>query len=190
MNSFIEHLNRSGIFDAAIAAAAVITVYLIVRVIFLTAKKLPRKSIPEEIFRALLAGYIAALLVILEVPKETWQPLLSGEMSWTELRRLGTITHNGWIWQFVFTGRRGVLGGLLENVVLFVPYGFLLPMIWRELKWWQVWLICLTTTCSLERLQPLVGRTGDLDDVITNFIGGVIGCAIAKFVLKIINSRN
>ena len=189
---FIFVLNSYGVFKAAIAAAIVIAVYIMIRVIFLKVKKLPRKPISEEIFRALLAGYIAALIMMVWFPWDELRFIRSGQIkNWAELIQLGHYTNNMWIWQFLFEGRRD---GLIEfelaaNVALFVPLGFLIPMIWQKLKWWQVDLICLGTTCVVELAQPLVARTGDLDDVITNFLGGVIGCAIAKFVLKIINSR-
>lgn len=192
MLNLLYLLKSHRVFEAAIAAAIVIMIYTAARVIFLKAKKLPRKPMNEEICRALLAGYFAALVMMVWFPWDELRFIRSGMIkSWADLIEIGDYTNNMWLW--------GVLSGklhdgyivfeLLANVALFVPYGFLIPMIWRKLKWWAVWLICLGTTAAVELLQPLVARTGDLDDVLTNFIGGIIGCSIAKLILKIINSR-
>lgn len=60
------------------------------------------------------------------------------------------------------------LEGIVINILLFVPFGFLIARIW-SLRWWQVMLIGMFTSATIELLQ-LVTKLGmlDVDDWIFN----------------------
>lgn len=65
---------------------------------------------------------------------------------------------------------------LAGNVFLFSPIGFFLPFIWKR---WQsfrkiLW-VGLGTTCFIEFVQFFIGRSSDIDDVLLNTIGVLIG---------------
>lgn len=67
------------------------------------------------------------------------------------------------------------------NVLMLVPFGFLLPMIKKQ----NVVKVTLTTmlmSLTIEVIQPLLNtyRISDVTDVITNTIGGVLGYLIYK----------
>ena len=65
---------------------------------------------------------------------------------------------------------------LAGNVFLFSPIGFFLPVIWRRLQSFQkIFWIGLGTTCLIEFVQYFIGRSSDVDDIILNTIGVLIG---------------
>lgn len=61
---------------------------------------------------------------------------------------------------------------------MFIPYGFLLPLAIEKLrKGWRTLLVVLGTTLMIEVLQLFAERSTDIDDMIMNFLGGLIGYA-------------
>jgi glycopeptide antibiotics resistance protein len=76
----------------------------------------------------------------------------------------------------------------MGNIVLFIPFGILLPLIW-PLRYWQVLLIHTLGICVLEAMQLLTQRGMlDIDDLILNTLGMTIGYAIYQH-LKRNNSK-
>lgn len=177
-----------GVYEAVPEALAAAVVYLVIRVILLKNGVVRRKSVASEIAGVLLAGYIAALLDIV------WFSRWSG---WEEFSYRSShiaemfcdryhYTNNGRVMRFFSDELLGYERfEVLANVALFVPLGFLLPIFWRKLPWWATDLICLGATCVVEFVQPLIDGVCDLDDIIANALGGVIGCGLAKTVIFI-----
>ena len=67
------------------------------------------------------------------------------------------------------------------NILLFVPFGFLLPILWdkfRNVK--KITLIGFITTSIIEITQIFTFRTSDINDIITNIVGTVTGYFIAR----------
>lgn len=74
---------------------------------------------------------------------------------------------------------------LAGNVLIFTPLGFLPPLLWRRWRhWWAALLLSAGTSCLIEFLQLFVERSVDVDDVILNTLGGLVGyllfCLIPK----------
>lgn len=71
------------------------------------------------------------------------------------------------------------------NVLLFVPFGFFLPMLWKEFRSIKrVALAGIVATFFIEISQLFTGRATDIDDIITNSIGTLIGYLIVHFVTE------
>ncbi len=188
MLNLIAKMGVYGVFEALPVSLAAAAVYLVIRVILLKKNVIERKPLISEAAGVLLVGYIAALLMIVWITR--W-------LSWDEfvynISHFGDLWRDGWHYrnngriERFFTDE--LLGyerfEVLANVALFVPLGFLPPIFWRSLRWWQVDLICLGTTVVVELVQPLINGVGDLDDLIANTLGGIIGCALAKAVILI-----
>lgn len=68
------------------------------------------------------------------------------------------------------------------NIALFIPLGFLLPVIWKDkyssLK--RVFLIGFCISAVIEVLQIFTYRLTDVDDLITNSAGAMLGYGLAK----------
>lgn len=76
---------------------------------------------------------------------------------------------------------------IISNVVIFVPWGFLLPVLWSKFKKWTAVIpMCLGITVFIEIYQLFIWRNTDIDDVILNFIGGIIGYALFLILHKIV----
>lgn len=75
--------------------------------------------------------------------------------------------------------------GIVLNILLFVPFGYLLPLLMGKIdRWWKVMLFGFCFSLFIEILQ-LVTRRGmfDTDDLINNTIGAIIGWGCYKFFL-------
>lgn len=72
-------------------------------------------------------------------------------------------------------------GQLLGNIALFVPLGWLVPMLWRGLRsFWKVLAVAAATSIAIEGAQLLIisGRQSSLDDVILNTFGAFVGAVM------------
>ena len=76
------------------------------------------------------------------------------------------------------------LEGIVINILLFVPLGFLITRIW-SLRWWQVMLIGMFTSAAIELLQ-LVTKLGmlDVDDWIFNTLGTSLGIGLQRLIVR------
>ncbi len=69
----------------------------------------------------------------------------------------------------------------VPNIMLFIPLGCFIPIVFaskRRLD--QTALISFAVTFSVEFFQFFIGRSSDIDDVITNLLGAVIGYGFFK----------
>ena len=75
---------------------------------------------------------------------------------------------------------------LAGNILGFMPAGFFIPMLWEERKgFWFTTCVAFEMTLLLELLQ-LIFRVGsfDVDDLILNTLGGILGYFLLKLVEK------
>lgn len=76
------------------------------------------------------------------------------------------------------------------NVVMFVPFGFLVPLIWRKReKFWQVFAAGLGFSLLIELSQLLCYRGTDVDDLIMNTLGAIVGFLLFKAWDKLTKSK-
>jgi len=70
-----------------------------------------------------------------------------------------------------------------SNIVLFVPFGFLLALLLVR-RWWLSMLIAFAVSCSIELGQLLFisARTATLADVAVNTLGAVVGAGLARLL--------
>ncbi len=75
----------------------------------------------------------------------------------------------------------------LLNVLLFVPLGFFLPVLWKRFGkvWWTV-LFGFSTSLVIELLQIFTYRATDVNDLMTNTFGTLVGWCIGRIVLRLI----
>ncbi len=67
------------------------------------------------------------------------------------------------------------------NIILFVPLGFLVPVIWKNYRSIKtMFFMGFALSVSIEILQIFTFRLTDIDDLITNTAGAAIGYYIAK----------
>lgn len=78
----------------------------------------------------------------------------------------------------------------VSNIVLFVPFGALVRLLWpRRWNWWRVLLLGAAASTFIELTQLLIpGRVTALSDVVANTSGAVVGALAARWLLR--RSRN
>jgi glycopeptide antibiotics resistance protein len=65
------------------------------------------------------------------------------------------------------------------NVLLFFPLGILLPLVWRQLRFWRGIQIAIALSISIELVQYLSGyRSADVNDVILNVLGAFLSLVL------------
>lgn len=65
---------------------------------------------------------------------------------------------------------------LLGNILLFAPWGFFLPLLWPRLRRPLTLVgMALLLTCSIEFTQLFINRFVEVDDVMLNFLGSMLG---------------
>ncbi|MDP4169863.1 MAG: VanZ family protein [Bacillota bacterium] len=76
---------------------------------------------------------------------------------------------------------------LAGNVFAFIPLGFFLPLLFKRFNsFWRTSLWVVATTASVEIIQ-FITHVGsfDVDDIILNAIGGIIGYVLFKILFRI-----
>lgn len=69
------------------------------------------------------------------------------------------------------------------NIILFVPFGFFMPLLWKRFALLhKVLSISFLFSLAIELSQLFNFRTTDIDDLLMNTLGGVIGFYLFKLV--------
>ncbi len=74
---------------------------------------------------------------------------------------------------------------LLENVALFVPFGLALPFVWKRAGFFKTFLAGFIFAFVIELTQIFTGRGGDIDDLICNTLGAVIGYLLYLLIQRL-----
>jgi glycopeptide antibiotics resistance protein len=61
------------------------------------------------------------------------------------------------------------------NLVLFTPFGFFPALLFRNSRWYKTIIVAIAVTAFIEGWQMLVGRTFDVDDLLLNAAGAIMG---------------
>lgn len=76
---------------------------------------------------------------------------------------------------------------LVGNILVFIPIGFFSGLLaTRKIKFGYVTLISFLSSVFIETVQVFLARMVDIDDVILNTLGGVIGYVIFLLLRKIV----
>ena len=134
---------------------------------------LRRRSVPHEAAVVVFACYAAVVLSLTFLPLPFWGFMFHPTPSHYDFHSTLLATLRG-----EHTIYRWGLTMLIANVLLFVPLGFLMPILWRQ-AWWRTLLIALAATLCIELIQPFFDRSFDVDDILLNFAGGAIGLLLS-----------
>lgn len=64
---------------------------------------------------------------------------------------------------------------MLGNIGIFMPIGFFSALLWRKPRWWRSVLIGFGCSFLIEFVQLFIGRCADIDDIILNTTGALLG---------------
>lgn len=86
-----------------------------------------------------------------------------------------------------FSGILADLKNAVQNVALFVPLGFLLPLLWKQYAApKQTIFFGFVMSLAIELLQLLTFRATDINDLITNTLGTAIGYGLFSGTAKLL----
>lgn len=133
------------------------------------AKRKDRWPVVRHLFNYIFLGYWVMLgaITFLLVPA-------FGRMNYS----VNLIPYKAFYDSYVF-GSTHILQQYMLNIVMFIPLGFLLPIVFpNKVTWKRIVIIILSTTFFIETAQFFTGRVVDIDDIITNFFGGMTGFSL------------
>lgn len=91
-------------------------------------------------------------------------------------------------WSYNFIPLYGMLNDITNsylNVLLFIPLGIFVPCLWPEYRSMMKTVgLGLMTSLGIEILQIFTFRATDINDVITNVAGTMIGYLIGKLIIN------
>ncbi len=177
------------IFSVLLYILAVDLIYGIIRLV--RRKRGNRLPWMQELLRLLLITYLVGVAGVLLLPQIDAGFLNSGEpyldfifperpedsgANWTPLRTIGEQIG------MILGGNPNGIINLLVNCCLFVPFPVLLGLCFPQMKYRYRFLIPFITIPVCEAIQPFCGRSVDIDDVILNTVGVLVGLLISALI--------
>lgn len=156
----------------AIIAGAI---YAVIRYI-IAVKKKEKFSLKKEILNIAFVCYLAGLLIIILVPRTK-----TDEFSYNLIPTLYLVAKGEYV---LGTWTKTMM---IANVIMFIPMGIFINIIYKKINWKNIWIIAVLIPLFIESCQIFIGRSFDIDDIINNFIGIIIGYFILKLVKYIVN---
>lgn len=140
---------------------------------FGTKKKGNKTSVAYEILMAIFFVYMSGLLSLTVFPREG----LSGGNGGFNLVPFRTIfpLFKASVMSFLIL--------FVGNVVMFMPIGFFIPLLWNK----RIVFTCVTGalfSLLIELSQILIGRNTDIDDLILNTLGVFLGYLVFLLLEK------
>ena len=145
--------------DVIPAAVVLVPLFLI---LYATAY---RRDLRKTVLYCLFCLYLSAVFSLVGLPNVTY---IRPDINWNLIPLRGLI--------------QNLKNGLL-NVILFLPLGFFLPLLWtRFRKLLSAAFFGLGLSLSIEVLQMLTFRATDVNDLITNVSGTILGFLLFKTI--------
>lgn len=74
---------------------------------------------------------------------------------------------------------------IVGNFLMFIPMGIFLPLCFKNINKKNIFKYAVLIPFAIEVLQLVAGRSFDIDDLVMNFLGIVIGYFIVELVKKL-----
>jgi len=79
---------------------------------------------------------------------------------------------------------------VVPNVLMFIPFGIFTPVVFKKMrKFYKMAVLALLLTVGIEVTQYFIGRTADINDVLANFIGGVVGYGVFMVARRLFENK-
>lgn len=149
----------------------IVTIVVSLRVTFLIINK-TKFILYKELFMLLFIMYVICLFYVVTFQDVSWSS--SNFIPFREMFR----------YEF---GTRLFLKNVLGNMIMFLPYGFFASYFLNIKKTSIIFILSLIASLTIEYTQLMIGRVFDIDDIVLNVIGGVVGFLIYKLIFSIKN---
>ena len=144
-------------------------IFVSMRIVYLV-KSDKKIYIHKELLTYLFGIYIMCLFTVV-----TYQDVESYGNNFTPFKEMFRYT----------LGSNLFIKHVIGNMVMFMPYGFFTGYFLKINKVSVVLLLSMLVSTSIEVIQGYIGRVFDIDDIILNVIGSIIGFLIYKLFNKI-----
>lgn len=74
---------------------------------------------------------------------------------------------------------------VLGNMIMFMPYGFFVSYFLKLKKPLSIFLLSILTSFTIEFTQLQIGRVFDVDDIVLNIVGALLGFLIYHLINKL-----
>ena len=76
---------------------------------------------------------------------------------------------------------------VIGNLIMFIPYGFFVAYYLKLNKASLIFFLSSIASFSIELTQLMIGRVFDIDDIILNVIGAMLGYGLYRFMIYFVN---
>ena len=117
--------------------------------------------------------------------------IVGGGVSFNPPRRFLNLVPFRWIFETYTMGFSRMMSQVISNMLMFVPLGFLLPVVFKNFRSvFKTTILGFLFSFSIEVIQYFIGRSADIDDLILNTLGGIIGYGIFILFNKCLQRKN
>lgn len=139
----------------------------------------------------LFSCYLTGLISLVVLPANFWLSFFDGIFLgwWDEMLPIFSFGEFNLVPSFIkalsgeLTIGSWVKTMLIGNIAMFLPLGFFLPFVTERVNRKNIFVVAIAVPFIVELLQMVFGRSFDIDDLICNFIGIVVGFFIG-FAIK------
>ena len=147
----------------------------------------------KEILYLIFICYIVGLFNLVLVPRNFWNTIWYNIFySFNENSFEGIFDFS---YNFIPTIYKIIIGEyalgnwvkkmIVGNLLMFIPMGILLSLCFKNINKKNMFKYAILIPLAIEVIQLVVGRSFDIDDLVMNFLGIVIGYYIVELVKKI-----
>lgn len=141
----------------------VLTIVVILRVTYIMTSDKRKFCLYEEIFEILFLAYLVLLFQLV-----TSQDLPGGGTNLMPFREI--LRYD--------VGTKAFYKQVFGNILLFIPLGYFATSYCKIKGLGTITLVSLLSSIAIEVTQHYIGRTFDIDDIILNVVGGIVGFLI------------
>jgi glycopeptide antibiotics resistance protein len=156
----------------------IIAMFLIYSIFFY--KKWKVKGNDSVIVNTLMYVYICLVLYVTLMPIIVSLPFITNH----PYRTMNLLPFDDFV-----NGRGDTVRQIVLNVIMMMPFGFLLPIV-KKKSLFSCTMATFLFSLTIEILQPLINgfRSSDITDVITNTIGGILGYLLYLLFRPLVNA--
>jgi glycopeptide antibiotics resistance protein len=178
---------RSFAFPFLVLSAIVVPCWLLFRVYRLRTSG-HRLSVRREFLLLAFVVYLSGLATATLLPNHNSRLAAEAAMGIDFHLNLASLTCSSPTLPTGSTAQAFCVHNARGNVMLFFPLGVLLPLVWRNLRFWNGIQIAIAVSASIELVQYLsrgwMNRSADINDVLLNVFGASLGLALV-FLLRL-----
>ena len=143
----------------------VLSIIIILRLTYIFKSERKSMVLHEELFNLLFLAYLIVLFELV-----TSQDLPGGGTNFMPFREILRYDY----------GTRSFYKQVFGNILMFVPLGYYATSYCKIKNLGTITLVSLLASSVIETVQHFIGRTFDIDDIILNVVGGIIGFLLYK----------